>query len=78
MSDCLTELCRELQMQAFTLPIENADVRETWRANCAQVLSAIPDPEARASQAMNFAMGLVVRGVPSDVVLGYIQNGDKR
>ena len=78
MSDCLTDMIRELQIESFTVPLHDADARELWRHRCAQVLAAIPDPEARASQAMNFAMGLVVRGVPSDVVVGYIQKGDER
>lgn len=78
MSDVLTELARELQIESFTVPIHDADARELWRSRCAQVLAAIPDPEARASQAMNFAMGLVVRGVCSDVALAYIEKGDER
>ena len=74
MPDCLTELAKELQIQAFTVPIHDADAREQWRDHCAQLLAALP-PEERASQAMNFAMGLVVRGVSSDVALHYLEGG---
>ncbi len=77
MRDCLTELSRELQIESFTLPLYDADARAQWRTRCAQVLAAIPDPEARAIQAMNFAMGLVVRGVASEVALHYLEGGQR-
>jgi hypothetical protein len=75
MPDCLQELAKELQIQAFTVPIHDGDAREQWRNNCAQLLSALP-PDERASQAMSFAMGLVVRGVSSDVALHYLEGGE--
>jgi len=68
-TDVLDMLCSELQVEAFNLPLEDGDKRELWFARCAQVLAAIKDPEARASQAINFAMGLALRGVPGEFVL---------
>lgn len=74
--DALDELAGELQAESFHLPLHDADRRERWFANCAQVLAAIKDPAARQAQAMNFAMGLAVRGVPSELVLR--QFGEER
>ena len=75
MSDCVHAMIRELQIEGFTLPLHDADARELWRQRCAQVLAAIPDPEARASQAMNFAMGLAMQGVASEIALSYLTKG---
>lgn len=75
MSDCVHAMIRELQIEGFTLPLHDADARELWRQRCAQVLAAIPDPEARASQAVNFALGVALRGVPSAIVLSQFEEG---
>lgn len=67
--DVLALMVAELQREAFTVPLYDADARELFLARCGQVLEAIKDPDARASQAVNFAMGLALRGVPGQLVL---------
>jgi hypothetical protein len=75
MPDCLQELIKELQVEGFTVPLYDADAVALWRTRCAQVLAAIPDPEARASQAVNFALGVALRRVPSAIVLSQFEEG---
>ncbi len=75
MPDCLSELIKELQVEGFTVPLYDADAVGLWRTRCAQVLTAIPDPEARASQAVNFALGVALRGIPSAIVLSQFEDG---
>ena len=78
MPDCLQELTKELQIEAFTVPLYDADAVALWRTRCAQVLAAMPDPEARASQAMNFALGVVLRyDIPSAIILNQLGGHDE-
>ena len=67
--DVLDIMIAELQVAAFTIPIYDCDTREEWLSRCRQVLAAIPDPEQRAGQAMAFALGMALRGIPSELVL---------
>ena len=75
--DVIDLMCSELTREAFHLPLYDADARELWMARCVQVLAAIHDPDARASQAVNFAMGLALRGVPSPLVLRQFGTGEQ-
>ena len=68
--DVLDIMIAELQVEAFTVPIYDGDRREQWLSRCRQVLAAIPDPEQRAGQALSFALGLALRGIPSELILG--------
>ena len=75
--DALQLLIAELQREGFTVPLHDADAVALWRMRCAQCLAAIHDPEMRVSQAMNFAMGVALRGVPSELILGSFEEGDQ-
>ena len=67
--DVLDIMIDELEVEAFTVPIYDGDRREQWLSRCRQVLAAIPNPHQRTGQALSFALGLALRGVPSELVL---------
>lgn len=70
--DCLYELTAELQRQACTVPLHDADARAVFFQRAGQLIAALP-VEERADYAMSLAMGFATRGVPSEIVLQHLK-----
>ena len=70
--DCLYELTSELQRQAFTVPLHDADARTLFFQRAGQLIAALP-LEERADYAVSLAMGFALRGVPSQIVLQHLK-----
>jgi len=70
--DCLNEMRMDLERQAVTVQVWDADAFGTWEAACGELLAAVPDELQRVAWAWSLAQALLKKivGIPHDMVTG--------
>lgn len=70
--DCLSEMRLELERQAATIHIWDADGFGNWVEACGAVLAAVPDELQRVAWAWSLAQAVLAKivGIPQNLVAG--------
>lgn len=70
--DCLNEMRLELERQAATIHVWDADAFGNWVEACGDVLAAVPDELQRVAWAWSLAQAVLAKivGIPQNLVAG--------
>lgn len=70
--DCLNEMRVDLERQAATVQVWDADGFGAWISACGEVLAAVPDELQRVAWAWSLAQAVLKKivGIPQDMVTG--------